>query len=151
MKERKSPNDSKNGRLYVLDTSAVLTLREDEEGADKVESLLRQAEAGNLEIYASFMTYMELYYRVWQVEGEEAAKMIYAELKALPVKQVSPTEPILLRAGAIKAQHRLSVADSWIIATAIELQAILVHKDPEMEQVKAIANLLFLPYKITSQ
>jgi len=48
---------------------------------------------------------------------------------------------------AIKAQCRLSVADAWIIASAIEVQGILVHKDPEMEQAQRIVDLLQLPYK----
>ncbi len=72
---------------------------------------------------------------------------MYAELKALPIQQVNLTESILLKAGAIKAQYRLSVADAWIIAVAIEVQGILVHKDPEMEQVQHIIDLLQLPYK----
>jgi predicted nucleic acid-binding protein len=132
---------------YVLDTSAILTLREEEEGADQVEDILRQSQSGMVEVYASFMAYMETFYRVWQVEGESSAKRTYAELLALPIKQVSVTQPILLKAGAIKAQFQLSVADAWTIATAAELGATLVHKDPEMEQAKPIANLLALPYK----
>jgi len=144
----KDESNLKNSKpRYVFDTSAVLTLREDEEGADQVENLLRQAEAGTAEVYGPFMMYMEVYYRVWQVEGETSARTMYAELKALPIQQVNPTEPILLKAGAIKAQYRLSVADAWIIAAAIEVQGILVHKDPEMEQAKQIVDLLQLPYK----
>jgi len=136
-----------NKPRYVLDTSAVLTLREDEEGADQVENLLRQAETGTDEIYGPFMMYMEAHYRVWQVEGETSARTMYAELKALPIQQVNLTVPILLKAAAIKAQYRLSVTDAWIIATAIEVQGILVHKDQEMEQAQQIVDLLQLPYK----
>jgi predicted nucleic acid-binding protein len=145
MKGESNPKNSK--KRYVLDTSAVLTLRGDEEGADHVENLLRQAESGIAEVYGPFMMYMEAYYRVWQVEGETSARTIYAELKALPIQQVNLTEPILMKAGAIKAQYSLSVADAWIIATAIEVQGILVHKDPEMEQAQQIVDLLQLPYK----
>jgi predicted nucleic acid-binding protein len=54
---------------------------------------------------------------------------------------------ILLRAGSIKANYRLSVADAWIIACAMEAKACLVHKDPEFEQVQDIVPLIFLPYK----
>ena len=41
----------------------------------------------------------------------------------------------------------VSVADSWIIATALENGAPLVHKDPEFEQVKDRLSLFPLPYK----
>jgi len=63
MKDELKPENSKS--RYVLDTSAILTLREDEEGADQVEKILREAEAGTAEVYGPFMMYMEAYYRVW--------------------------------------------------------------------------------------
>jgi|GEM_PF-225997 len=37
--------------------------------------------------------------------------------------------------------------DSWIIATAMTLNSILVHKDPEFEQMKTAVKLKALPYK----
>ena len=132
---------------YLLDTSAILALRDDEPGADDVESILRKSESGEAEVYVSFMTYMEAYYRIWRLEGEESAKRIYAELLSLPVLRIDVNDRILLRAGAIKANYRLSVADSWIIASAMEVKASLVHKDPEFEQVEDIVSLTFLPYK----
>ena len=90
---------------------------------------------------------MEAYYRIWRLEGEESAKRIYAELLSLPVSRIDINDGILLRAGAIKANYRLSVADSWIIASAMEVRASLVHKDPEFEQVRDIVSLISLPYK----
>lgn len=132
---------------YLLDTSAILTLRGDEPGADDVESILRESESGEAEVCVSFMSYMEAYYRVWRVEGEELAKLMYAELLSLPVVRIDVNDNILLRAGSIKATYRLSVADAWIIASAVEVGACLVHKDHEFEQVKDIVSLIFLPYK----
>jgi predicted nucleic acid-binding protein len=44
--------------------------------------------------------------------------------------------------------HALSVCDSWIVATAVALEAALVHKNPEFEHVGSIARLLALPYKV---
>ncbi|HID95425.1 MAG TPA: PIN domain-containing protein [Candidatus Latescibacteria bacterium] len=133
-------------RKYILDTSAIFAFREDEEGCDKVESLLREAQAGEVEVYASFMTYMEAYYRVIQIEGEEAAKSMYAELKSLPIYRVDVNEAILLQAGEIKAKHRLSVAGAWIIATALNIEGTLVHRDPEFGQVEGKVSVLKLPY-----
>ncbi len=45
---------------YLLDTSALLTLRDDEPGADVVADLLYQAQQGDVTCFASFMTQMEL-------------------------------------------------------------------------------------------
>ncbi|MFQ5834552.1 MAG: PIN domain-containing protein [bacterium] len=132
---------------YVLDTSALLALREDEAGADEVERILREAEKGECEVYLSFMTLMELCYRLWQDKGEQSAKEILAETKALPVQEIREENDLLIKASRVKASFSLSVADSWIIATAWQKKAKLVHKDPEFEQVKEIVELLPLPYK----
>ena len=132
---------------YVLDTSALLALRGDEAGADEVEKILREAEKGKCEIYLSFMTLMELCYRLWQDKGEQSAKEILAETKALPIQEIREENDLLIMASRVKANFRLSVADSWIIVTAWQKKAKLVHKDPEFEQVKQIVELVSLPYK----
>src|SRR5262245_34978409 len=54
----------------VLDTSAILAMRSDEAGADRVESLLRSARAGRATVLLSFMTRMELLYRIGADEGQ---------------------------------------------------------------------------------
>lgn len=50
-------------------------------------------------------------------------------------------------AAELKAKYRLSAADAWIAALAKENNAILVHKDPEYEQIQNEVQLLNLPYK----
>jgi len=132
---------------FVLDTSALLALRGDEAGADEVEKILRRAEKGECEVYLSFMTLMELCYRLWQDKGEQSAKEILAETRALPIQEIKEENDLLIKASRVKATFRLSVADSWIIATAWQKKAKLVHKDPEFEQVRQIVELVTLPYK----
>ncbi len=68
-------------------------------------------------------------------------------LRLLPVERVDVTEAILETASALKANYRISVADSWIIATAINRSAVLVHKDPELEALSDRVILKTLPYK----
>jgi predicted nucleic acid-binding protein len=63
------------------------------------------------------------------------------------VKRIDITDPIFEKAIEVKATNRLSVCDSWIVATAVSTNSILVHKDPEFEQVGAIIRLETLPYK----
>ncbi len=50
-------------------------------------------------------------------------------------------------AGELKAKHQPSVADAWIAALAQERDAMLVHKDPEFEQIETTIKVLKLPYK----
>jgi predicted nucleic acid-binding protein len=131
-------------KLFALDTSALLTLWNDEPGADKVEKVLK---GKNNSVIVSFMSYMECYYRIWKNCGREKGREIYAYLFTLPVERIEPGEEILQTAAEIKATCAVSVADSWIIATARIKDAILVHKDPEFLQVKSTVQLYNLPFK----
>lgn len=131
---------------FVLDTSALLCLKENEPGASEVEALLRQQEKKEA-VFISFMSVMELAYILEQEQGETAARQGILQLKQLPIQMVESDEPLGLAAARIKAGHKLSVADAWIAATAERLGATLVHKDPEFEPLAKQIRLRALPWK----
>jgi predicted nucleic acid-binding protein len=131
---------------FLLDTSALLALRDDEPGADRVSQLLHDAQRDRPPCYACFMTLMEMFYRVWKDEGEAAGREAYADCLALPIRWVHESPALLARAAMVKATHPLSVAHAWIAATALELDATLVHKDPEFECLPDLKEER-LPYK----
>lgn len=54
-------------------------------------------------------------------------------------------EALPRRAAEIKATHRLSLADAWIGACAMQQDALLMHKDPEFEALEI--EQFRLPYK----
>ncbi len=128
---------------YLLDTSAVLTFLEDEEGAERVETLLRQEE-----ILLPYLVLLETYYITLQEQPEDVADKRYALLKQLPATILwEVDEPTLLTAGRFKAYHRLSLADAIIAAFAQRQGAILVHKDPELELLTELVQQETLPYR----
>lgn len=124
--------------VFVLDISALLALRSNEAGADRVESLLLQAKREQCRVFLSFMTRMELLYSIWREEGEEAAREALRLVDSFSIEWVSCEPAILEIASRLKAQAGLSVADSWIGATAIAREAMLIHKDPEFTKFKGI-------------
>lgn len=129
--------------LYLLDTSAILTLLEDENGAERVETLLRQEE-----ILLPFLVLLETYYITLQEQSEDVADKRYALLKQLPATILwNVDEPTLLTAGRLKAAHRLSLADALIAAFAVRQEAYLVHKDPEMAALADSVRMETLPFK----
>ena len=82
---------------------------------------------------------MELLYLIGHEEGEEAAREALRLVESFTVEWVT-CEPLILEGAArLKARGRLLVADSWIAATAISREAILIHKDPEFRKFKEIA------------
>jgi predicted nucleic acid-binding protein len=134
--------------IYVLDTSTLLTFIEVEAGADVVEELLEQARADKIVIPVSFMTFMEVYYITLRERDETEAEERFQLMNSLPILRVDSTETIGILASQFKANYHLSVADAWIAALAKEQNAILVHKDPEFEQIETEINVLKLPYKV---
>ncbi|NCO53184.1 MAG: type II toxin-antitoxin system VapC family toxin [Deltaproteobacteria bacterium] len=132
-------------KRYLLDTSALLTLRDDEMGANQVAELLGQARQHRVQCFACFLTLMEIFYRVWRDEGEAEGRLAYEQCQALPLNWIHEDKELLEMAASIKANYQVSLADAWIGAAAILQNAQLVHKDPEFEALDC--DQLPLPYK----
>jgi ribonuclease VapC len=116
-----------------------LALRDDEPGAERVHRIIDAARKRRADVYVSFMTRMEILYRIGASEGEEAAAAALRLLDALPLHWVTCEPSILSAAAQIKRQGGLSVADAWIAATALLQQAVLVHKDPEFDALQELS------------
>ncbi|OHC63611.1 MAG: nuclease [Rhodocyclales bacterium GWA2_65_20] len=129
-------------KSFLLDTSALLTLRDDEPGADRVAALLDRAQRGKARCLGCFMSLMEVHYRVWKDEGETEGRLAYEQCLALPVEWVRESPVLLVAAAEFKARHPLSLADAWIAAAAHLAGATLVHKDPEFRILKLSQDVL---------
>jgi predicted nucleic acid-binding protein len=123
---------------WLLDTSALLSLRDNEAGAERVAALLRRAIRGQGQVWACFMSRMEVLYRVWKDEDERRARLADAQLQSLPLVWVAASDQLLEQAAELKACHALSVADAWIAAAARQEGAVLVHKDPEFQAISSL-------------
>ena len=134
-------------KRYLLDTSALLTLRDDEPGAERVSEVLQQAAKGKARCYGCFISLMEMLYRVWRDEDEASGRLAYQQCLALPVEWVRDSDALLLKAAEMKALYSLSLADAWIAACALEQGAMLIHKDPEFNALPLEQELLPLKAK----
>lgn len=132
---------------FLLDTSAILALTDQEDGAQTVEALLERAAAAECAVEICAASLMELYYISLQETNEDEAVQLVGIVKSWPVTWVYPDEKALMLAGRIKAFHRLSFADALIAAVAKLRGATLVHKDPELVALAPELALLSLPYK----
>lgn len=128
---------------FVLDSSALMTFIEQEEGAVRVREVLEQHP-----ILIPWLSLLEVLYITQRELGEKEALIRYALLKRLDATFVwEVDEAILLTAARLKATHRLSLADSIIAAIAIQRQAILLHKDPEYAALQGVVQMEALPYR----
>ena len=127
---------------YLLDTSALLTLIEAEEGADRVEQLLRRET-----MLITAVSLLEVRYITLQEEGLPEADVRHALLKRSGAEILwELDEPTLLQAANFKAGHPISLADAIIAAHARQQGAILLHKDPEFDALAGQVTLEALPF-----
>ena len=138
------PTDGGKSR-YLLDTSALLTFSGDEPGADAVGVLLAKGRRGEVQLYLSFLSVMEAGYKAYQARGEDGLAILLASVQHLPITRVDVSDELIALAARMKGMYRMSLADAWILATAKQLGAILVHKDPEFEQAAMEVQLQPLP------
>lgn len=132
---------------YLLDTSAILALTDQEAGWQIVAALLKEAAAGKCRLAGCAASLMELYYLTFQERSEEEATRLVGIVKAWPIRWIYPDEKLFLLAGRMKALHKLSFADALIAAAASLHGATLVHKDPEIELLAGDLAQLALPFK----
>lgn len=132
-------------KTYLLDTSALLTLRDDEFGADDVATFLARSQKGIDRCLGCFISLMEVLYRVWKDESEADGRLAYEQCLCLPMTWIHESPKLLEKAAEVKACYSVSLADAWIAACALLEGAELVHKDPEFEPI-ALTQFI-LPYK----
>ena len=119
---------------FVLDSFAVIAFLRDEEGADKVEEFLKEADRGKTKLYMHIINLGEVYYNLLKEEGENLANSVWAQVKNCPVEFLDDlSENFLLSAARIKGTYPLSYADAFAAAISIEKGALLITGDPDFK------------------
>jgi len=134
-------------RSYVLDTFAILCYLRDEDGADKIEHILTEAQNKRYALYLSWINLGEVYYIVIRREGADRAIRVLEAIKHWPVALIIPSENDILAAAEIKAAYPLSYADAFAAALAEKNKAALLTGDREFErlQVDGRVHIEWLP------
>jgi len=115
---------------FVLDACALLAILKKEPGADKVISVLEAADKGTDSITINKINLLEVYYKVYRIQGKERANHIISEVKKrrLEINQ-EISDALFKEAGRLKATYKISFADSIALAQALILKAELVTAD----------------------
>jgi len=128
----------------VLDANAVLNLVEDAGGAERVENLCREATRLGAPLLISVVNWGEVFYYMWQRHGEEKARRTIGNLSRLPLDLVAVDLPQVLKAGEIKAVHKIPYVDCLAAALAETRQAVLVTSDRDFEKLGRRVQVLWL-------
>lgn len=130
---------------YILDACAVIALLNDEDGAQKVEQLLSQADQTHNFLFMHEINLFEIYYGVFRDEGKDLAEQTYDKVIDLPIKIIKGLrESVFKEAGRLKAVYKISLADSIALAEAKKRKISLVTCDHhEFDQIQQMNELDF--------
>jgi predicted nucleic acid-binding protein len=118
---------------WVLDCYALLAFFWGEQGADKVQDMLNQAEDGKARCAMTVVSWGEVYYMCARKMGPLAAERILEEISTFAIDLVAADEALALQAAMFKATHRLSYADAFGAALAKIEKGRLVTGDKEFK------------------
>jgi predicted nucleic acid-binding protein len=122
----------------VIDSWAMVAWIQDERGASAVQTLLLNADAGNLQLLMSWYNVAETFYTVAKPKRLAVAEEFLARLPSLPIRLVLPDEDGILAAARVKASHSVALGDAFAIALAQSEGASVVTGDPEIRRCKLV-------------
>ncbi|MEJ2554892.1 MAG: PIN domain-containing protein [Anaerolineae bacterium] len=131
---------------YVLDASALIAFLTAEEGGILVARLISQARKGEAELHLATINLFEVYYdHLKRGASQEEANEFLDALYSLPLSIAGRIDRSWLeKAATLKVTYKVSVADSFGLALAQQLQAPLVSADHhEFDAVEATGAVQF--------
>jgi predicted nucleic acid-binding protein len=130
---------------FVLDSYALLAYLQDEPaGSSRIEKLLDNAKRGKCRLFLSLINLGEILYIIERRGGIAKAQDALALIRQLPVEIPLVNEQTVFTAAHIKANHAISYADAFVVATAIQENASVVTADPEFQSVETVVQIEWL-------
>jgi ribonuclease VapC len=129
----------------LLDSYALLAYLNKEDGYEKVRTVLANAQQSSLPVLMNELNVGETYYILYRKRGHEQAEyFLDTVLAGLPVSMISNDFNAVICAAKIKAQHALSFADCFAVATAQRENAVILTGDPEFKNVEKFVEIEWL-------
>ena len=132
-------------RKRLLDSYALLAYLNKEAGFEKVRNVLADAQKSNHPVLMNELNVGETYYILYRKRGHEQAEyFLDTVLAGLPISMISNDFNAVISASKIKAQHPLSFADCFAVATAQRENAVILTGDPEFKNVEKLVKIDWL-------
>lgn len=128
----------------VLDSYALLVFLFGQRGADKVEALLERLPESGVKACITAPNWAEVRYIVERKVGDHGWPEVRDRLLGLPIEVVAADQELAEAAGALKAKHKLSLADAFAAALAMRLGADVYTGDPEFRAVEKLVKIVWL-------
>jgi len=130
---------------YVLDACAVLALLKGEQGAEKVIKVIES----DSEVILHSVTLLEIYYNLIKDIGVENANLFFENIVQTKIKIIyEVTENTIKNAGNYKSKYKISLGDSFVLATAKMNNAIIITSDHhEFDVIENLEKINFMWFR----
>lgn len=129
---------------FVLDSFALLAFLEGEAGMARVKEILADAAKDYCEVYLCWVNLGEVLYITEREQGERKAREVFGYIQVLPLKMLEVPQKLIISAAHIKANHRLSYADAFAAASALETGATLLTANSEFASIESFVQVEWL-------
>ena len=128
----------------VLDSYAVLAFLFNEGGAGKVAELFEKAAESDTFVFIAAPNWAEVRYMVERKVGRGQWDAVRIKLLALPIEIIPADQLLAELAGEIKVSKRISLADCFAAALALQKKAELYTGDPEFRSIEKEIKVIWL-------
>jgi predicted nucleic acid-binding protein len=128
----------------VLDSYAVLAFLFNESGAGKVVELFEKAAESDTFVFIASPNWAEVRYMVERKVGRGQWDAVRTKLLALPIEIIPADQLLAELAGEIKVSKRISLADCFAAALALQKKADLYTGDPEFRPIEKEIKVIWL-------
>ncbi|MBI5789297.1 MAG: type II toxin-antitoxin system VapC family toxin [Candidatus Schekmanbacteria bacterium] len=129
---------------YIFDSFSLLRLFQKEPGYEKIIKLLKHIETHRLFKYLNAINMGEIIYISKREFGNQYKLEILAQIERLEFIILPVTNELIFQAAELKADYSISYADCFLLASAIQNQAIIVTGDPEFKKVESLAEIIWV-------
>jgi predicted nucleic acid-binding protein len=131
-------------KRVVLDSYALIAYFENEPGAGRVESFLKEAESTGNRNLLSLYNWGEVYWSMYRSKGEKVAEDCLVTMEQLPIEIVDMRKSLMYEAARLKAVHPVAIGDCIAAALAKESNLPVLTGDKEFRRLKDIIQIEWL-------
>jgi len=129
--------------VFVLDACALIAALSKEEGGYTVLEVYNKANIGQVRLVMNKINLLEVYYDDYRVHDKTSADNMFSQVCSSAVQIITEiSDDIFKEAGRLKASHKISLADSIVLAQALVTNGILLTSDHhEFETIEKSENI----------
>ena len=122
-------------KATVLDSYAVIAYLQKQNKYEDVAELFDECITKNHEVFLCVINWGEVLYQALRTGGESRMRLADDVMRALPIQIIEANKDLTLQAARLKASKKMSYADCFAAAVAMEKKCDLMTGDKEFKQV----------------